>query len=317
MRLAIIDCGTNTFNLLVADTTEAGWNVVFQNKLPVKLGAGGFANHEITPSRFVRGLDALLCHKQNILNFECHHSYVFATSAIREAANGDQFVKKAKALFGFDITIIDGEREAELICKGVARTIDLGEKPALIMDIGGGSTEFIIADKHQIHWKKSFLLGVSRLHDQLSPSERMKNDEVQTLHTLLDHELKPLKEALDRFEISTLIGSSGSFDTLFELYVEGTNQKNYVHQLSNEIPMETFPGIHAWLMGSSYEERMKHPVIPAIRAEYMPLASYLVNYVLGLRKFSKLFHSAYSLKEGAIIDLLERGVAREIPETKA
>ena len=87
MRLAIIDCGTNTFNLLVADTSDSGWSVVYQNKLPVKLGAGGFANHEITPSRFVRGLDALFCHKHNILNFECHHIHVFATSAIREAKN--------------------------------------------------------------------------------------------------------------------------------------------------------------------------------------------------------------------------------------
>ncbi|MFM9985623.1 MAG: hypothetical protein ACKVOK_10355 [Flavobacteriales bacterium] len=307
MRHAIIDCGTNTFNLLVADTSDSGWNVVFQNKLPVKLGAGGFANHEIMPSRFVRGLDALFCHKHNILNFECHHVHVFATSAIREAGNGSDFVANAKTLFDFDIKVIDGEREAELIYKGVSRTIDLGDKPSLIMDIGGGSTEFIIADRTGVYWKKSFLLGVSRLHERISPSARMSSDEVNTLHDLLDEELKPLKEALDQYEVTRLIGSSGSFDTLFELYVEGTNQKNFVHQLSNEIPLETFPGIHAWLMGSTFEERMKHPVIPAIRAEYMPLASFLVYYVLGMKKFEKLYHSAYSLKEGAMVEFMGQG----------
>ena len=151
------------------------------------------------------------------------------------------------------------------------------------------------------------MLGVSRLHERISPSQRMTNEEVKALHDILDIELKPLQEAVDQYEITRLIGSSGSFDTLFELYVEGTNQKNFVHQLSNEIPMETFPGIHAWLMGSTFEERMKHPVIPAIRAEYMPLASFLVNYVLGMKKFEKLYHSAYSLKEGAMIELMEKG----------
>ncbi len=307
MRIAIVDCGTNTFNLLIADTTDAGWSVVFQNKLPVKLGMGGFANHEITPSRFVRGLDALFCHNHNILNFESERIHVFATSAIREAKNGSEFVEKARKLFDLNITVIDGGREAELIYTGVSKTIDLGEKPALIMDIGGGSTEFIIANKNQIFWKKSFLLGVSRLHERISPSQRMTNEEVKALHDILDIELKPLQEAVDQYEITRLIGSSGSFDTLFELYVEGTNQKNFVHQLSNEIPMETFPGIHAWLMGSTFEERMKHPVIPAIRAEYMPLASFLVNYVLGMKKFEKLYHSAYSLKEGAMIELMEKG----------
>ena len=312
MRLAIIDCGTNTFNLLVADTSEGNWHVVFQNKLPVKLGTGGFVSHEITPTRFVRGLDALYCHKQNILNFECAHTYVFATSAIREALNGRQFVNQVRELFGFEVSIIDGDREAELIYKGVARTIDLGERPTLIMDIGGGSTEFIIAYLSKVYWKRSFLLGVSRLHDQLTPSPRMTLEESKKLHALLDAELAPLKEAIARFDVRRLVGSSGSFDTLFELYVEGTHQKGIEQGLSNEIPMETFPGIHAWLMGSSFEERMKHPVIPSIRAEYMPLASYLVNFVLTLGQFEKLYHSAYSLKEGAIIDLLENGINAEV-----
>ena len=141
IRVGIIDCGTNTFNLLVAEVTEDNvWSVLFENKIPVKLGAGGFEKKTIVPSRFIRGLDALHCHANNMRNFEVSKAFAFATSAVREAENGNDFVKVAKEQTGISIDVIDGQKEAELIWKGIRQTIDLGDSPALIMDIGGGST---------------------------------------------------------------------------------------------------------------------------------------------------------------------------------
>lgn len=313
MRLAVIDCGTNTFNLLIADSAPDGWSVVFQNKLPVKLGAGGFLDKQITPSRFIRGMDALYCHRHNIFNFSCEKTFALATSAIREAVNGRDFTTEAKLLLDLDIEIIDGDREAELVFKGISQTMAIPGFPVLVMDIGGGSTEFIIADSSGILWKQSFLLGVSRLHELINPSDRMKNDESAKLRSMLDNELKPLHDAIGRFPVKWLIGSSGSFDTLLDMYIEGTRQVDVVPGLSNEIPMQTFPGIHAWLMGSTFSERLKHPVIPTIRAEYMPLASYLVHYVLGITTFEKFYHSAYSLKEGAVSELMKNYAAENAP----
>jgi len=306
MRIAVIDCGTNTFNLLVADASHDAWSVVFQNKLPVKLGAGGFEDHFITPSRFVRGLDALCSHHYTLANYDCERVFAFATSAVRESKNGKDFIQKAKQLFSIDIEVIDGNREAELIYEGVRQTMELGDKPSLIMDIGGGSTEFIIADSTGILWKRSFLLGVSRLHDILKPEDKMTSENVSALKKLLQHELLPLKDALAQFDARWLIGSSGSFDTLLSLYFDKSKRSLSEILLSNEIALSAFPDIHSWLMGSTFEQRLKHPVIPSIRAEYMPLASYLVKYVLGMKTFEKLYHSAYSLKEGAMLDILKR-----------
>jgi exopolyphosphatase / guanosine-5'-triphosphate,3'-diphosphate pyrophosphatase len=306
MRIGIVDCGTNTFNLLVADAAREGWNVVFQSKLPVKLGAGGFSRNEIMPSRFIRGLDALNCHKQNIDNFECKKVFAFATSAIREATNGKDFVQRVKGLTGIEINVIDGNREAELIYEGILQTIQLGSEPSLIMDIGGGSTEFIIASNEGIIWKKSFLLGVSRLHEMINPSDRMNSEQLDSLKAHLDYHLKPLEEALAQYPCKWLIGSSGSFDTLFEMFLQAKGKSHSSAELSNEIPLQTFPGLHSWLIGSTYDQRLKNPAIPSIRAEYMPLASFLVNYVIQLQPFTNLYHSAYSLKEGAIQDILSR-----------
>lgn len=308
MKVGIIDCGTNTFNFLVAEIGEEGeWKLLFENKLAVKLGAGGFEKKTIIPSRFVRGLDAIQCHILNAANFECTRLKAFATSAIREANNGGLFVETVKKKFGLEIEVIDGDREAELIYKGISQTIDLGDEPSLIMDIGGGSTEFIIANAKEIFWKKSFLLGVSRVHEFVQPSDRMSHEDINKLRGLYSSELRDLAEALKQFQCKKIVGSSGSFDTLYAIYKHGDKQKqNEPFMLLNEIPIGAFPNMHAWLMGSTFEERLKHPAIPSIRAEYMPLASYLVKYVLELASFDQIFHSAYALKEGVISEYLSQ-----------
>lgn len=313
-KIAVIDCGTNTFNLLVAEVTREGWSVLFHNKVAVKLGEGGFDDGVIQPDRFARGLDALLVHKSAIDNFQCDQIFAFATSALREASNGKAFVNQAKALFGLEIELISGDREAELICEGVRKSMDLGAEPACIMDIGGGSTEFIIANANTIFWKKSYLLGVSRLTDRILPSDRIETSELRELEKILHEELADLKAALSEFKVARLVGSSGSFDTLRALHfrdsIGGTNPS-----LHADIPLEAFKSIHQWLLRSSMAERVKHPAIPSIRAQYMPLAAHLVYFVLGVHPFTHLTHSAYSLKEGAIgsiISLIEWPEATEV-----
>ena len=308
MTIAIIDCGTNTFNLLIAEVVDQKWSVLFENKLAVKLGAGGFDQKKIVPSRMIRGMDALQCHRSNIRNFQVEKVKVFATSAIREATNGNDFVKLVKEILDLDIEVIDGDREAELIYKGIKATIDLGEEPSLMIDIGGGSTEIIIGNRHEIFWKKSYLLGVSRLHERVNPSDRVTHEDTTKLKRIFEESFPDLKVALEKYPCSQLIGSSGSFDTIFAMYKHSEpSLKEVPFELLNEIPISYFPTMHIWLMGSTYDQRLKHPAIPSIRAEYMPLASYLVKTILEMGSFKKMYHSAYALKEGAILEAAGMG----------
>jgi exopolyphosphatase/guanosine-5'-triphosphate,3'-diphosphate pyrophosphatase len=302
-KIAVIDCGTNTFNLLVAEVTRNRWDVLFHNKVAVKLGEGGFEEKIIHPHRFARGLDALCVHKAAIDNFQCDHTFAFATSALREARNGREFISRARSLFGIEIELISGDREAELICEGVRASLDLNDEPVCIMDIGGGSTEFVIANAHEIFWKKSYLLGVSRLTDKIQPSDRIESTQIRELEVLLHHELGDLKQALQTYRVERLIGSSGSFDTLKAMHYRNALGES-ITELHTDIPLSGFQSIHQWLMRSSLAERAKHPAIPSIRAQYMPLAAHLVYFVLGIHPFMQLTHSAYSLKEGAIRSIL-------------
>lgn len=328
-RVAIIDCGTNTFNLLVKEKLEGKWKTLFKTKLPVKLGAGGFSENILMPNRMARGLDALFSYKNVIDSLGVKDVRVFATSAVREASNGNEFVAKVKKHLNFDMEVICGDREAELIFEGVVQTTEEIKEDYLIMDIGGGSTEFIFVRDQKPLWRKSYLLGVSRLHGLLNPASRINQDDVHRLRAHLNNELQDLISFLKENPVRVLVGSSGSFDTLFDMYQfakakdsskdasqdsrkdsskgvteRSTESSTEGSRKLNEIPFNAYPSVHQWLMGSTLEERLKHPSIPQMRAEYMPLSTYLVKFILEQSNFNKMYQSEYALKEGVLAHYL-------------
>jgi exopolyphosphatase/guanosine-5'-triphosphate,3'-diphosphate pyrophosphatase len=310
-RVAIIDCGTNTFNLLVKEKVEGKWKTLFNTKLPVKLGAGGFSENVLMPNRMARGLDALYSYKNVIDSLDVRDVRIFATSAVREASNGNEFVAKVKKHLNFDMEVISGDREAELIFEGVVQTTEEIKEDYLIMDIGGGSTEFIFVRDQKPLWRKSYLLGVSRLHGMLNPASRINQDDVHRLRAHLNNELQDLISFLKENPLRVLVGSSGSFDTLFDMYEFGRaknsakdDSQDSVKVNLNEIPFNAYPSVHQWLVGSTLEERLKHPSIPQMRAEYMPLSTYLVKFILEQSNFNKMYQSEFALKEGVLAHYL-------------
>jgi exopolyphosphatase / guanosine-5'-triphosphate,3'-diphosphate pyrophosphatase len=300
-RIAIIDCGTNTFNLLIADVFEGGWKTIFTTKIAVKLGIGGFGQGVIRPERMARAIDALRSHSNTLLNFGVKKHLTFATSALREAENGKELVNDAKSLFGLDIRIIDGDKEAELIYKGVTQSIDFESATWTIIDIGGGSTEFIICTKDEILWKASFQLGVSRLFEQLEPDDPILPEQVERLFDHVKTVLAPLENALSKIECHKLIGSSGSFDSVLSLLAQN-HPDRYVRDeaKSHALQINDFIELHNQLLISTRNERLKMKGLQPIRADYIVLATLLITYVLKELGFTELWQSEYALKEGAI-----------------
>ena len=160
---AIIDLGTNTFHLLIAEVRNGLINEYFKLQIPVKLGKGGIGDNLITEDAFKRGLTALSEFRKYIDQFEIKEVHAFATSAVRSAKNGDEFIFKAKKYYQIEINAICGDDEAALIYEGVKHSFNLPEENILVMDIGGGSVEFIIGQKEDIFWKHSFNIGAARL----------------------------------------------------------------------------------------------------------------------------------------------------------
>lgn len=306
MKIGIIDCGTNTFNVLIVETLKDDqWNVLFSTKIAVKLAPSAIDNR-IGINRFGRGIDALLIHKNTLSNFQVDHYFAFATSAIRDSANGDDFVQSALDLLGIKIEVIDGNREAELIYDGVKLSMDLGTKPSLIMDIGGGSLEFVICTKDEILWKTSLPLGVSRLKGIFRPSDPMASEEVQAMEQHIAGLIAPLNEACKKWKPDTLVGSSGSFDSLVEVFSHDSEiPGTYKEKGGFELDLDKFNNFYDQLIGSTLNERLCIKGLVPMRADMIVIALILIRQTLSTTEIISMLHSPFALKEGAVMHAIQ------------
>ena len=301
MKIGIIDCGTNTFNVLIVETLESDkWELLFSNKIAVKLAPSAVDNR-IGINRFSRGIDALLIHRNTLSNFQVSKYFAFGTSALRDSENGVDFVQTAKELLGMPIEIIDGNQEAQLIYEGVKLSMELGDKPSLIMDIGGGSLEFVICDHKKVHWKTSLPLGVSRLKGLFRPSDPLTADELGALENHIEDLLEPLFEACTQYKPLRLIGSSGSFDSLIEVFLHKTEMpKTYKERGGTLLDLRLFTEFYHEMVTSTLNQRLCIKGLVPMRADMIVIALILIRKTLSLTKIENMLHSPFALKEGAV-----------------
>lgn len=306
MRIAVIDCGTNTFNVLVVDVENGSYKKVFNTRSAVKLGESAINKGFIAETPFQRGIDALIQFKVMIDELKVEQVLAFATSAIRDAVNGKEFVKMAKERAGLELKVIDGNEEAMLIYAGCKEAVSLLNGVSLIMDIGGGSTEFILADRERIHWKKSFNLGASRLLQRFNPSDPIKNEEVKELFAYLDVESTDLKKAIAEFPPIELIGTSGAFDSIIEMIHGEFGGEEFIESKTcYEVEHELLKRISEKVKHSTLTERKEIKGLVPMRFDMIVISCLLIEYVLKLTGLSKVRVSTYSLKEGALAVFLK------------
>jgi exopolyphosphatase/guanosine-5'-triphosphate,3'-diphosphate pyrophosphatase len=295
MRRAVIDLGTNTFNLLIADTQTR--QVLFQTKEGVALGMGGINEKRISNEAMERALEALRLFKAHCTQWQVEDIQAIGTSALRDATNAQDLLCKVQDELQFSIEIITGQREAELIYKGVRLTHDF-ENPALIMDIGGGSTEFIAADHQGPFVAHSFDIGVSRLFQLFEFQDPMSLHDIEKVETYLAERCAPFfKQQLP----TVLIGSSGSFETFYELMEESIfDSKSH----AIEVDSNRFAHMLEQIIASTQAERDQNPHIIAIRKKMAPLAAIKTRWVLRQAQISQILISPYSLKEGVLFGSL-------------
>lgn len=302
MLVAILDFGTNTFNLLIAERKDRSFKIIHSSKQAVKLGRGGIQVNRITPDAFERGFVAITNHMEVIKQYKVDKIRAFATSAIRNATNGQEFVDEVKRQFGFRVKVIGGKREADLIYKGVRQAIPFNEEKMMILDIGGGSNEFIICNKDGIIWKQSFEVGMARMLERFTLSDPITFEEIRALESYYMQELQPLLQIIKKEKPKALIGASGSFDTFYALI----NQSKGLEpdgMFGREISMKDYRKLHKLLLRSSTKERMEMPGMEAVRVEMIVAATIFVSFVLRACHIKQLYHSEFALKEGVISEL--------------
>ncbi len=302
LKTAVIDIGTNTFNLLIVEKKGKHPNTLHNSRIPVRLGKGGITKKKITEDAFQRGIEALKELKKIIDDYSCNGIYAFATSMVRDADNGLVFVEEVKKQTGITVHIISGDREAELICNGVRKAVKMDRK-MLIMDIGGGSTEFIIADRNNIYWKKSYQLGVTRLYETFQQNDPITLAEIHQTETLLEKELNELILELNREKIESLIGSAGSFESYAEMIeckisgkgIDPKTPSQHLHLQEMKLLLEE-------IIISNHEERKRMKGLHEIRRDLIVMASILIRFILKKAAFNEVIYSAYALKEGVLLE---------------
>jgi len=311
--VAVIDLGTNTFHLLIASIQEENIRRVAKKQIPVKLGEGGINKGMIMEIPFERGIQALTVFKKIIDDHPVEKVIAYATSAIRGASNGRDFMARAHKVTGIAIEIISGEKEADLIYEGVRHSVDFGREKVLVMDIGGGSVEFIIADGHEVYWKGSFLLGAARLIDKFHKNDPISHHEQTALRHHLETELISLFSAAKKYNVKILVGSAGSFESIVELIQEHMHKIIFDESESTyPVNIDDFEHIHHMLLKSTTEERKQMKGLVDYRVEMIVVSSIMIDFVLKKLGIKQLMVTLYALKEGMLYEEAHRSPQKSV-----
>lgn len=292
MLKAVIDLGTNTFNLLIAEVKGDELNIVFSEKEPVMLGLDGIHQGMITDEAMKRALETLGRFRKRCNEYGIEEIRGFGTSAIRGARNRDYLIETARKELNIDITPISGKEEAEMIYWGVQWSYKY-EKDVVIMDIGGGSTEFVHASSEGFLGMESLDIGVLRIYHLLGEPDNYTHDDYERIYRFLN---KHATEFFNHSKTKILIGASGSFETLYEMiYKKRFNKPKSAYKLD----LADVNAMIDWALASTQEDRENHEWIIPIRKKLLPIAALKIRWVIQKFGIDEIWVSPYSLKEGA------------------
>lgn len=291
-KIAVIDLGSNTFHLLICEIGPGdSWTAIHKEREYVKLASEGI--DIIDENTEQRAIDAMLRFVSLIKKHDVKRTKAIGTAALREAVNGPELAEKLSSISGIPIDIIDGHREAHYILSGIRAALPKLDDNGLIMDIGGGSVEFILFHGDQVSFAGSYKIGVAVLYRMFHHSDPISREEISDLEKYLALSLGPLFEQLGKIEHYYLIGASGSFEVIYEVLPK---IEVSVHWAELNIS-----GINKYLDGvirSTLAERRKMAEIPEERLDYIVVAYLLIRFIMNKMPPEKLYYSEYAMKEG-------------------
>jgi exopolyphosphatase/guanosine-5'-triphosphate,3'-diphosphate pyrophosphatase len=307
--IAIIDLGTNTFHLLLVDLqSNETFRIAEKFKEFVRLGEGGITDGRLTDEAFARGLAVLDKFNKLIEARGIVHVLAFATSAIRSAANGPEFVAEVRRQTGISVQVIPGNEEAALIYQGVRHGITLpAHESVLLVDIGGGSVEFVVADALRPKLLRSLEIGGARMLAQFPGADPLLPAQQAAIRAHYAAALTPLLAEIRALGVRRMVGSSGSYETLggYIAYRQGNHLAEHNPHGYTFGVAALYPAIQT-LVNTPREQRLRLPGVDASRVDMIPYGGLLVEYLAQELAIEEVTISGYALKEGILYDFLDR-----------
>lgn len=320
--LAAIDIGTNSIHMVVVKINAQipSFSIITREKETVRLGERDPETGNLTPEAMERAISALRRCKQLAETLKAEQIIAVATSATREAPNGQEFLARIQAELGIVVDLISGQEEARRIYLGVLSGMDFGGKPHLVIDIGGGSTEIILADSKDIRCLSSTKVGAVRLTREFIHTDPISNKELIALRAyirgMLERPVEELQQFLNPGEKPILVGTSGTVETLAILHA---SSKKSLKGSPSSLPTApvTLNGyqMSRWAVESlfsrlvkmSYSERVAMGISEK-RAEIIIAGAAILVEAMNMLNADSLIVCERALREGLIVDwMLQHG----------
>jgi len=301
--MAVIDLGTNTCNLLIAETNAPPtYKILHQSKQLVRMGDDKIKTNEISPEATSRVLQSFEMHKTVMQKYAVDKIRAIGTSAIRTANNKISFLEEIGEKTGLLVKVVSGEKEAELIFKGVLLAFDTLTEPSVILDIGGGSNELILASERKMLWKESQPTGMARIINRFNLSDPIKSEEIQMLKEYFSVEHKSAFQKCNSNSVKTLIGCSGAFDTICDIIDRvdpGVKQRK-----TQAISLSDFYDIHESLLHSTRQQRLSMKGMDMVRVDLIVPAVILIETLISGIGIQKITQTDFALREGILFDMI-------------
>ena len=300
---AAIDIGTNSIHLLVARAHErAKLEILSREKEVVRLGSGSTDLKLLSDDAMDRGIATLRRFKQVAAIWNAEISAV-ATSAVREAANRTVFIERARAEAGIEVEIISGIEEARLIHLGVLHAVPVFDRVHMLIDIGGGSTEFLVGRRGDVIEARSLKLGAIRLTQRFFQNDKLRPEDVEQCRQYVRAYLSPVVRTTRRHGFEVVVGSSGTIGNLAQI-VDARRANGSTRSLNNfEFTREDLDGVvRALVAAKTTRARARIPGIDERRADIIVAGALLLEQAFAEFGIESMIFSEYSLREGVILD---------------
>lgn len=315
MRLAAIDVGSNSLHMIVAQVDpDGGVTTLWRMKEPVGLGKLSFPSKRLTRDAMDRAVATLARFQQAAQVRECEKIVTIATSAVREATNGGDFIVRVRDELKLHVRVVSAREEARLIYLAVRHAFPLAKSPALIVDIGGGSVEFIVGNKEEAQLLESRKLGAARITAQFVKSDPLSRDDRKAIQKHFESELGPLFGAIRELKPRAVIGTSGTLESIARMCDPAAKD-------AREIDRDAFERLLKKLVKSDADARTTIRGLDDGRRDQVTAGALLVSEIFERSGTRKIVMCGAALREGILLDYLGRHlpdlqVRRDVPDVR-
>ncbi len=305
---AAIDVGSNAMRLKIVQVRGDGSVApIYQCRAPVRLGHEVFLTGFLAEEAIQKAIEAFGEFRDALKRSKVHSTRAIATSAAREAINGDNFVKRIYSSSGIQLERISGGEEARLVQIAVTRKINLRDKIALVIDIGGGSVEFDVIDHGSIVYSNSLRLGTVRLCETFLRTDSISDLQVLLLKAYMEQLLETTLDAINTYKIDLVLGTGGNVEEIGRQIGLAEMEGNGFPEDIRFIPLRDFRRFVKEISKQSVGERIKRYDMRADRADVILPASLVLTEVLSNVVGARgLYAANVGLKDGVLAEMVDR-----------